>query len=161
ASLCTRQSPVAGVPPALAWRRACRSRPVPQARVQAAPASAMTVAAAAPADVARRPASGAGGRLLVVSPHFPPSAAADMHRVRMNLGRWRENGWDSEVLCVRPDRAGRAEDERLAGTVPADVEVHRVGALPETLAHGLGLSAIGLRAWGTLARAGDRLAGSG
>ena len=84
-----------------------------------------------------------------------------MHRVRMNLRHWRENGWESEVLCVRPDRAGRAEDERLAGTVPADVRVHRVGAVPEKLAHGLGLSAIGLRAWATLAGAGDRLAGSG
>ena len=40
-------------------------------------------------------------RVLIVSPHFPPVNAADMHRARMVLPFLRENGWEAEVLAVR------------------------------------------------------------
>ena len=33
-------------------------------------------------------------RILVVSPQFPPSDAAEMHRVRMTVGYYQANGWD-------------------------------------------------------------------
>ena len=92
-------------------------------------------------------------RVLVVSPHFPPTDAVDMHRVRMTVGHYRDNGWEPVVLCVRAQDAGRLTDERLARTVPADVEVHAIPAPPPRP----GLSAIGLRAWRQLLGAGAGL----
>ncbi|HYE46148.1 MAG TPA: glycosyltransferase [Caulobacter sp.] len=92
-------------------------------------------------------------RVLVVSPHFPPTDAVDMHRVRMTVGHYRQHGWEPVVLCVRPQDAGRLIDERLVRTVPEDVEVVRVAAPPP----GPGLRAVGLRAWRPLMAAGARV----
>lgn len=101
-----------------------------------------------------------GRRLLVVSPHFPPTDAVDMHRVRMNVGHYAENGFEPVVLAVEPSGAGRLVDSRLVGTVP-DIEVVRVPALPERLTRWAGITDLSLRAMGPLARAGDRLLARG
>lgn len=92
-------------------------------------------------------------RVLIVSPHFPPTDAVDMHRVRMTVGHYRANGWEPVVLCVRAQDAGRLTDERLTRTVPDDVEVVAIPAPPPRP----GLSAIGLRAWRQLLAAGANL----
>ena len=92
-------------------------------------------------------------RVLVVSPHFPPTDAVDMHRVRMTVGHYRDNGWAPTVLCVRAQDAGRLTDERLTRTVADDVEVVAIPAPPPRP----GLSAIGLRAWRQLLAAGGSL----
>ena len=68
-------------------------------------------------------------RVLIVSPHFPPINAADMHRVRMVLPFLRENGWEAEVVAVRPDAVAAPRDEWLTEGLPPDVKVHRVKAL--------------------------------
>ena len=96
-------------------------------------------------------------RLLIVSPHFPPTDTVDMHRVRMNVGHYRAHGWEPVVLAVAPEFAGRLQDSRLARTLPADVPIHRTGAVPHGLATRLGLSALGIRAYWHLALAGDKL----
>jgi glycosyltransferase involved in cell wall biosynthesis len=92
-------------------------------------------------------------RVLIVSPHFPPTDAVDMHRVRMTVGHYRSQGWEPVVLCVRPRDAGRLIDERLAATVPEGLEISVVAA-PRS---GPGLNAIGLRAWRPLMTEGARL----
>lgn len=100
-------------------------------------------------------------KVLIVSPHFPPVDAVDMHRVRMNVAHYPEYGWQPTVLTVRPEDSGRNVDERLCATLPEGLEIHRVGAISEKVTRPFGLSAIGLRAHRSLARAGDALLRNG
>jgi hypothetical protein len=96
-------------------------------------------------------------RLLIVSPHFPPTDAVDMHRVRMNVAHYPDGGWEPTVLCVRAEDAGRTVDDRLSAALPEGLDVRRVAAVPERVTRPLGLSALGLRAHRALAQAGDAL----
>ncbi|MGH6949612.1 MAG: glycosyltransferase [Vitreimonas sp.] len=112
-----------------------------------------TMGRRAPSDVALR-------RLLIVSPHFPPADAVDMHRVRMNVRHYREHGWDPLVLTVDPAATGRLVDPALLETLPSNIEVHRCGALPLALARRLGVSDIALRSYMHMRSAGDALIAS-
>ena len=96
-------------------------------------------------------------RVLIVSPHFPPTNAPDCQRVRMSLPYFRENGWKPVVLAV--DAAGVAgpQDPLLASTVPGDIAIHRVGAMPDWWMRRVGVGNIAYRAWSRLKAAGDRL----
>jgi glycosyl transferase family 4 len=96
-------------------------------------------------------------RVLIVSPHFPPINAPDVHRVRMSLPYYQEFGWVPTVLTVRPDLQADAQDPSLADTVPADIPVVRTGALPLALTRAMGIGNVALRAIGHLYRAGARL----
>lgn len=100
-------------------------------------------------------------RLLIVSPFFAPTDTVDQHRVRMNAPHYLEQGWLPTLLCVTPATAGRLCDPRLVETMPADLDVVRVNAWPERLCRLLGITAIGLRAFRALRRAGDRLLKNG
>jgi hypothetical protein len=91
--------------------------------------------------------------VLVVSPHFPPTDAVDMHRVRMTVGHYRANGWRPIVLCVRAEDADRPVDPGLCDTLPAGLEVIAVRA-PKAV---FGLTAMGIRAWRALEREGRRI----
>ena len=93
--------------------------------------------------------------MLVVSPHFPPTSAADMHRVRMLLPFLTENGWEAEVLAVEPSRVAAPTDPWLIGGLPADMPIHRVSALGGGWCRVPGLGTLGLRALPALARGGD------
>jgi glycosyltransferase involved in cell wall biosynthesis len=96
-------------------------------------------------------------RILVVSPHFPPTSAADMHRVRQSLQYFPEFGWQPSVLAVEPEFVeGRAEP-LLLETVPAGIDVTRVRALPTKLTRKIGLGDIALRSFPFLYRAGARI----
>ncbi len=96
-------------------------------------------------------------RVLIVSPHFPPSSTPDMHRVRSLLPYLRGHGWEATVLAVEPEQVGGTEDPWLAEGLPHDVPVHRVKALGLGWARVPGLGTLGFRALPALARAGDRL----
>lgn len=96
-------------------------------------------------------------RLLIISPHYPPTDVVDMHRVRASSRYYAENGWSPTVLAVRPQDCGRLADERLTAVAPDDVPVERTGAFPETIARRLGFSAIGFRAYAQMRAAGDRI----
>lgn len=96
-------------------------------------------------------------RVLIVSPHFPPVNAPDMQRVRMSLPYFRECGWEPTVLAVGAARVEGLRDPLLAATVPADVPVHRVGALAARWTRLAGFGNIAYRAWFALDSAGRRL----
>jgi len=96
-------------------------------------------------------------RVLIISPHFPPTNAPDHQRVRMSLPYFKENGWEAVVLAVEASAAAAPVDPLLATTVPRDVSVHRVGALPASLTRLAGLGSVAYRAWFQLKSAGDRL----
>lgn len=104
-------------------------------------------------------AQGVGGRkrLLIVTPHFPPTDAVDMHRVRMNVRHYQEQGWDTKVLCVECASVDRVTDPSLVETLPADLDVQRVGAVPLGIAKVFGASDIALRSFGHLRTAGDKI----
>lgn len=92
--------------------------------------------------------------VLVVSPVFPPSDAVDMHRVRMNVAHYIENGWVPRVLCVAAETAGRIVSPELMHTLPEDVQVRRVGAIPQSLLNRVGIRDVALRAYPMLRSAG-------
>lgn len=96
-------------------------------------------------------------RVLIVSPHFPPVNAADMHRARMVLPFLRENGWEAEVLAVRPESVAAPRDIWLDKGLPEDVPVHRVKALGLGWCRVPGLGTLGWRALPATRRAGDEL----
>lgn len=100
-------------------------------------------------------------RVLLVSPHFPPVSAADMHRVRMLLPFFERNGWQAEVLAVAPDRIAGPLDPLLEAGLPAGLRVHRVDALSRRWSRLPGLGTLGLRALPSLARTGDALLARG
>jgi hypothetical protein len=96
-------------------------------------------------------------RVLIVSPHFPPVNAPDQQRVRMSLPYFRENGWEPTVLAIAASAVEGTKDPLLMETIPPDVTVHRVGALPVGLTRLVGLGNIGYRAWFQLRAEGNRL----
>jgi len=96
-------------------------------------------------------------RVLIISPHFPPTNAPDHQRVRMSLPYFRENGWDPVVLAVDAAGVEGPLDPLLADTVPADVPVHRVRALPARWTRLAGVGNLAYRAWFQLSAAGARL----
>jgi hypothetical protein len=79
-------------------------------------------------------------KVLIVSPHFPPTNAADMQRVRLVLPYLLEAGIEADVLAVGPDQVAAPQDRWLEKGLPAEVGVHRVKAmgLKWRLAPGLG-----------------------
>ncbi|MBC7657561.1 MAG: hypothetical protein H7147_10385 [Frankiaceae bacterium] len=96
-------------------------------------------------------------RVLVVSPHFPPVSAADMHRVRMLLPFFERNGWQAEVLAVAPADVDAPLDPMLESGLPSHIKIHRVAALPRFLSKLPGLGTLGLRAMGAIDCEASRL----
>ena len=96
-------------------------------------------------------------RVLIVSPRFAPSNAADSHRVRQSLPYYRALGWEPVVLAVEPGEVSAPQDPLLLRTVPDDVEVVRVGAVPRAWTQRVGVGSLEARAFAPLARAGSRL----
>ena len=66
-------------------------------------------------------------RILIISPHFPPSNTADMQRVRLILPYLQEQGVAAEVLVVGSEAVASPLDPWLAAGLPAEVPVHRSG----------------------------------
>ena len=94
---------------------------------------------------------------IIVSPYFPPSTLAGVHRARHLAKHLPAAGWTPIVVCV--DEAYHEErlDPGLAGLVPATVEVVKVPALSARLCRPLGLGEISVRAWRPLRRTLFRL----
>jgi hypothetical protein len=100
-------------------------------------------------------------QVLIVSPHFPPVNAPDHQRVRMSLPYLREFGWEATMLAVAPGAVqGAVLDPLLEKTLPVDVEIIRVSAVPASLSRRIGLGSIALRALPYLARSGSQLLGA-
>ncbi len=100
-------------------------------------------------------------RVLIISPHFPPTHAPDHQRVRMSLPYFRENGWEPVVLAVDADRVEGTQDPLLVRTLPSEVPVHRVSAVPARWSRLAGLGNLAYRSWFQLRRQGDRLLATG
>src|ERR1700694_3117459 len=87
---------------------------------------------------------------IIISPYFPPSTLAGVHRARHLAKHLPAAGWYPIVLCV--DEAYHEErlDPALGRLVPETVEVVKVPALSARLTRHFGLGDIGLRAFAAL-----------
>lgn len=98
-------------------------------------------------------------RLLIVSPHFPPVNAPDMHRVRVSLPRFQEAGWDVTVLAVNDPTPSAPLEPELLATVPAGVRVVRAHCCSRRWTRWFGVGNVALRSLPFLFVTGCRLLG--
>lgn len=85
-------------------------------------------------------------RCLIVSPHFPPSTLAGVHRARHLVRHLPGHGWTPVLIAVDPAQHAEALDPALRGLVPHDATIVEVGALPLSITAPFGLKGeIGLR----------------
>jgi hypothetical protein len=90
-------------------------------------------------------------RCIIVAPHFPPSGLPPAHRARLFARHLAACGWTPVVVTVDPrDREEPPEAELLA-TVPTDVRVERVRALPANITRLAGIGDLVLRSFRSLA----------
>jgi hypothetical protein len=86
-------------------------------------------------------------RILIISPYFPPSNAADMQRIRMSLPYFKGSGWDPTVVTVNEKYADVSQDNLLLQSVPDDTKVYKIKALSKSLTSKLGLGSLALRSF--------------
>lgn len=84
-------------------------------------------------------------RVLIISPYFAPSNAADMQRVRMSLPYFKQFGWDAAVVVVDDQYSEMLKDELLQQSIPAAIHIYKVAALSKKLTGKVGLGSLALR----------------
>jgi hypothetical protein len=84
-------------------------------------------------------------KVLIISPYFPPSNAADMQRVRTSLPYFKEFGWEATIVTVDEKYSDVVKDDLLIQSLPADIKVHKVKALSKKLTSKFGLGSLALR----------------
>ncbi len=85
--------------------------------------------------------------VVIISPYFPPSTLAGVHRARHLAKHLPAVGWWPIVLCVDESHHEERLDPALAKLVPATVEIIKVPALSYKLTRPFGLGEISLRAF--------------
>lgn len=84
-------------------------------------------------------------RLLIISPHFPPTNAADMQRVRMSLPYFEQYNWQVEVVVVDENYIDQSKDQLLIDSLPENIIIHKVKALSKKWTSKIGLGSLALR----------------
>lgn len=97
-------------------------------------------------------------RVVIVSPHFPPSTLAGVHRARHLARHLPDHGWDPVIVRVDARHYPETADPDLARLVRGDTRQVQVDALPIGLTRPFGIGDIGLRAYRALGRATIRAA---
>ncbi len=101
-------------------------------------------------------------RVLIISPHYPPVNAADMHRVRHSLPYFKELGWEAEVIAVDSKFVeANSLDELLLNGIPEDNKVHYVKAWEIHKARMFGLGSLSIRSFLHFRKKGNALLRSG
>lgn len=87
-------------------------------------------------------------RCIIVSPHFPPSTLAGVHRARHLAKHLPAHGWQPTVICVDPRHHIERLDPDLLNLAPRDLEIVRAGAIPVRYTRPFGVAGdIGLRGY--------------
>ena len=87
-------------------------------------------------------------KVIIISPHFPPINAADMHRVRQILNYLQLYGWNAEVIAVDPQYIeAYSVDDLLLQTIPSDTIVHHVKAWKFQKTRKFGLGSVSMRSY--------------
>ena len=85
--------------------------------------------------------------VLILSPHFPPSTLAGVHRARHLAKHLPAQGWRPVVVRAHESHYSEPGDPALAALVPSELEQARTGALPAQLCRLAGVGDIGLRGY--------------
>lgn len=86
-------------------------------------------------------------RVLIVSPYFPPSTLAGVHRARHLAKHLPAAGWQPIVLCVHERFHEETIDPDLAKLLPQDLAIVKTRALPSRLTRSVGIGDLSLRAF--------------
>lgn len=84
-------------------------------------------------------------KVLIISPYFAPSNAADMQRIRMSLPYFKSFGWDAEIVTVDPQYSDMVKDELLMQSIPEGINIHKVKAFDKKWTSKFGLGSLALR----------------
>lgn len=84
-------------------------------------------------------------KVLIISPYFPPTNAADMQRIRTSLPYFEKFGWIPEVVCVDEFYSDMVKDPLLIKSIPSHIKVHTVKAFSKKITAKVGLGSIALR----------------
>lgn len=87
------------------------------------------------------------GTCILVSPYFPPSTLAGVHRTRHLAKHLPVTGWRPIVVCVHEAYYEEPLDHSLAALVPKSAEIVRVNAIPAGLTRPFGFGEVSLRAF--------------
>ncbi|ULQ52400.1 hypothetical protein [Flavihumibacter fluvii] len=71
-------------------------------------------------------------KILIISPHFPPSNLAAVHRSRLFAMHLPEFGWEPIVLTVHEKYYEEALDHNLEKLLPTGLRIEKVKAFPVT-----------------------------
>ena len=85
--------------------------------------------------------------VLILSPYFPPSTMAGVHRARHLAKHLPAFGWRPVVVCVDESMHEERLDPTLATLVPAETEIAKVRAISPRLTRLIGIGDISVRAW--------------
>jgi hypothetical protein len=94
-------------------------------------------------------------KILIISPHFPPSNLAAVHRSRLFAQHLPEFDWDPIILTIHEKFYEEPPDWNLAALLPAGLRIEKAGAFPLTRPRTIG--DIGLRGFFQLYRKARRL----
>ncbi len=100
-------------------------------------------------------------KVLIISPHFPPINAADIHRVRHSLPYFEKYGFQPTILTVLPEHVEMSQDKLLEMTIPNDIPVHKVTAYSIKYTRKFSLGNLGIRSFYQLYKKGNELLKSG
>jgi hypothetical protein len=70
-----------------------------------------------------------------------------MHRVRLSLPHYEENGWLPTVVCVDHRYYDMVDDPLMLESIPKQIKIHQVKALDKKLTSKLGLGSLALRSF--------------
>jgi hypothetical protein len=84
-------------------------------------------------------------KVVIISPFFPPSNAADMQRVRTSLPYFKEFGWDATVVAVEPQFSEMVKDDLLLKSLPPGLKIYYVKAFSKKITAKFGLGSLALR----------------
>ncbi len=84
-------------------------------------------------------------KVLILSPHFPPSNLAAVHRSRLFAQHLPAFGWEPIILMVNEKYYEEEPDHNLVKLLPQDLRIEKVNALPVTRPRLIG--DLGLRAF--------------
>ncbi|MEO0550736.1 MAG: glycosyltransferase [Pseudomonadota bacterium] len=88
--------------------------------------------------------------VLIVSPHFPPSTLAGVHRARHLAKYLHGQGWHPVIIRVDEAQYPETPDPDLAALVPDHVEQIRTGAIDISKTRRFGIGDIGIRGYSGL-----------
>ena len=83
--------------------------------------------------------------LLIISPHFPPVNAADMHRVRQSVWYFEAFGWKPTIVSVHEKCVEAEKESLLEESLPESLSIVKVRAFSTSWTRKIGLGALALR----------------